>query len=114
MAERKAGVGTHGTREPQRTPSGREVPSGSRGMPPPVTLERPTRVTRDSEDYSPVQEEPASDPFGDDLVDIPPTYHSLRSVKAGRRSNGSSGEGRISSGEGRNESRTESRGDHGD
>jgi len=100
--DRKESIGPHGE-APSRTPSGHTIPpaqrTGNRGMPPPITTGRPTRVTRDSEDFSPISpdedEHPPSspfllDPFRDGqeaVVDIPPTYHSVQAVVTASRRN---------------------------
>ncbi|EJD01128.1 uncharacterized protein FOMMEDRAFT_147749 [Fomitiporia mediterranea MF3/22] len=73
--DRKESVGPHG-RPPSRTPSGRAVTQ--RTVLIPSTIEVPTRVTRDSEDFSPEPEGMSPNPFNDDVVEIPPTYASVR------------------------------------
>jgi len=111
--DRKESIGPHGE-APSRTPSGRTIPpsqrTGNRGMPPPITIARPTRVTRDSEDFSPISpdegEHPPSspfllDPFRDDqeaVVDIPPTYHSVQAVVTASRRNSVLSQGQTAEG----------------
>ena len=72
----KEGISPQG-RPPSRTTSGRAVARGG-GLPPPSTSDPPTRVTRDSEDLSPGPEEMSPNPFDDDVIEIPPTYASVR------------------------------------
>ncbi|KAL5527360.1 hypothetical protein ACEPAG_6151 [Sanghuangporus baumii] len=74
--DRKESIGPHG-RPPSRTPSGR-VTTRRVGLPPPLASDPPTRVTRDSEDFSPEPEEMSPNPFDDDVIEIPPTYTSVR------------------------------------
>ncbi|KAL5530698.1 hypothetical protein ACEPAF_6956 [Sanghuangporus sanghuang] len=74
--DRKESVGPHG-RPPSRTPSGRVTTRGG-SLPPPSASDPPTRVTRDSEDVSPEAEEMSPNPFDDDVIEIPPTYTSVR------------------------------------
>lgn len=71
--------GPHG-RPPSRTPSGRAISQLQTNRTPyPVTNpDPPTRVARDSEDLSPGPEETSPNPFEDPVVDIPPTYASVR------------------------------------
>lgn len=83
--DRKESIGPHG-RPLSRTPSGRPLPEPGRGVPPPLTVDSPTRMTRDSEDFSPVPDEATPNPFGDEFVEIPPSYHTVREVTRRRES----------------------------
>jgi hypothetical protein len=77
-----------------RTPSGLHIHTilipqpyndNSNRLPPPAPLVSPTRVTRDSEDFSPEPVEASPNPFGEDVEEIPPTYSSLRAVSTRAR-----------------------------
>ncbi|KAL5508280.1 hypothetical protein ACEPAH_5899 [Sanghuangporus vaninii] len=72
----KESVGPH-DRPSSRAPSGRVATRGG-SLPPPSASDPPTRVTRDSEDFSPEAEEMSPNPFDDDVIEIPPTYTSVR------------------------------------
>lgn len=77
-----------------RTPSGLHIHTilipqpyndNSNRLPPPAPLVSPTRVTRDSEDFSPEPVEASPNPFGEEVEEIPPTYSSLRAVSTRAR-----------------------------
>ena len=87
-SESKHSVGPHG-RPPSRTPSGRAIPQRTGpGMPPVSSPDPPTRVARDSEDFSPDAEEASPNPFEHPVVDIPPTYASVRRASIRRSLDG--------------------------
>ncbi|KAH8113233.1 hypothetical protein DFH11DRAFT_1510724 [Phellopilus nigrolimitatus] len=73
--DRKDSVGPHGLPS-SWMPSGRDA--RARGVPPSVVTDPPTRLTRDSEDFSPELEEVSPNPFEETFVEIPPTYTSVR------------------------------------
>jgi len=87
MREVKSAIGPHG-RPPSRTPSGREALARPTGRPPPLTIEPPVRVARDSEDFSPALDEPElTNPLlydPDAIIEVPPTYHSLTAQRLTR------------------------------
>ena len=77
-----------------RSSSGRPLPVPPLAALAPVTTGSPIRRTRDSEDFSPEAEETSPNPFGDQFVEIPPSYESVREVTRRRASTGeSAGEG---------------------
>lgn len=81
LIERKSSIGPHG-RPPSRSSSGRALPRRT-PLPPPVSTDTvPIRMSRDSEDFSPEPEEASPNPFNEPVVEIPPSYQSVRRASA--------------------------------
>ena len=75
--EHKVPVGPHGV-PPLRTPSGRSMPVRPNRYIPVSPGDRPTRISRDSEDPFADVEESMRSPLDEEMIEIPPTYHSVR------------------------------------
>ena len=89
--EHKISVGPHGPVSPSRTPSasGHSTPvrpQATRYIPA-AAGDRPTRVSRDSEDPFAEAEEPLRSPLDGEMIEIPPTYQSVHRFSRRGREN---------------------------